>query len=73
GLPATPLFLPKGDCVPLGTLPEKRENANDKQFTNPNLKDTKAKTQLKKHALLAKFFTNPLTTPAKCAIIRPIE
>jgi hypothetical protein len=28
-------FLPKGDSVPLGTLPEKRENANDKQFDKP--------------------------------------
>ena len=24
-------FLPKGDCVPLGTLPEKRENAGGEQ------------------------------------------
>ena len=32
---AGPPFLPKGDCVPLGTLPEKRENANDKQFDKP--------------------------------------
>ena len=28
-------FLPKGDCVPLGTLPEKRENAKRKQTDNP--------------------------------------
>ena len=26
-----PPFLPKGDCVPLGTLPEKRENADGEQ------------------------------------------
>ncbi|MBQ1982073.1 MAG: hypothetical protein II229_02465, partial [Clostridia bacterium] len=29
------LFLPKGDCVPLGTLPEKRENVNRKQPDKP--------------------------------------
>ena len=28
-------FLPKGDCVPLGTLPEKRENAKRKQTDKP--------------------------------------
>ena len=29
------LFLPKGDCVPLGTLPEKRENADGKYTDKP--------------------------------------
>ena len=28
-------FLPKGDCVPLGTLPEKRENADGKHTDKP--------------------------------------
>ena len=31
-------FLPKGDCVPLGTLPEKRENAKRKQTDKPKFK-----------------------------------
>ena len=35
GTAGHPPFLPKGDCVPLGTLPEKRENADGEQTDKP--------------------------------------
>ena len=55
-------FLPKGDCVPLGTLPEKRENAKRKQTVKPKFE---AYQTVSRHTLIPVYASNEKTPPQK--------